>query len=48
VKILSSSDLMLSVIPKPILVDKNGKIIAIENELRGDNLDKTLAKYFKN
>jgi thiol-disulfide isomerase/thioredoxin len=34
--------------PKPILVDKNGKIIAIENELRGDNLDKTLAKYFKN
>lgn len=33
--------------PKPILVDKKGKIIAIENELRGDNLDETLSKYLK-
>lgn len=33
----------ISGIPKPILVDRTGKIIAIENELRGPNLDKTLA-----
>ena len=32
-------------IPKPILVDENGTILAMEGELRGDNLDKTLAKY---
>ncbi|MES2765209.1 MAG: redoxin family protein [Bacteroidota bacterium] len=29
-------------IPKPILIDSQGKIIAVESELRGDNLDKTL------
>lgn len=34
-------------IPKPILVDKTGKILALEGELRGENLDKTLAKYFE-
>ncbi len=33
----------ISGIPKPILVGRTGKIIAIENELRGPNLDKTLA-----
>jgi hypothetical protein len=32
-------------IPKPILVDGNtGKILAIEGELRGQNLEKTLSK----
>ena len=32
-------------IPKPILVGPDGKILATENDLRGDNLDKTLEKY---
>ncbi|MFQ3597738.1 MAG: thioredoxin-like domain-containing protein [Chloroherpetonaceae bacterium] len=32
-------------IPKPILVDDKGNIIATENELRGEDLDKTLAKH---
>ncbi len=33
-------------IPKPILVDGNtGKILAIEGELRGQNLEKTLSKF---
>ncbi len=35
-------------IPKPILVDRDGKIIAIESDLRGENLEKTLLKYLKN
>jgi len=34
-------------IPKPILVDKDGKILAEEMDLRFENLDKTLAKYFE-
>lgn len=34
-------------IPKPILVGKDGTILAMEGELRGANLEKTLAKYFK-
>ncbi len=32
-------------IPKPILVDDKGNIVAVEVELRGNNLDKTLAKH---
>ncbi len=32
-------------IPRPLLVDENGKIIAMETELRGDQLEKTLAKF---
>lgn len=34
-------------IPRPILVDKDGKILAMEGDLRGTNLEKTLAKYFQ-
>jgi thiol-disulfide isomerase/thioredoxin len=32
-------------IPKPILVDGSGTIVATEAELRGENLDKTLARF---
>lgn len=32
-------------IPKPVLVGPDGKILATENDLRGDNLEKTLEKY---
>lgn len=32
-------------IPKPILVDDKGNIVATESDLRGENLDKTLAKH---
>jgi thiol-disulfide isomerase/thioredoxin len=35
----------ISGIPKPILVSKDGKIIAVDEELRGDKLNKTLEKY---
>lgn len=35
-------------IPKPILVDAQGTIIATEIELRGDDLAKTLGKYLGN
>ena len=34
----------ISGIPKPVLVDRQGRIIATENDLRGPNLDKTLAR----
>ncbi len=34
-------------IPRPVLIDPNGKIIAMEVELRGANLEKTLEKYIK-
>lgn len=34
-------------IPKPVLIDPNGKIIAISGEVRGDRLMKTLEKYLK-
>ena len=34
-------------IPKPILVSAEGKIIALENELRGEQLEQTLSKYLK-
>jgi thiol-disulfide isomerase/thioredoxin len=37
----------VSGIPKPILVDPNGKIIAITKGLRGEDLEKTLATYLK-
>ena len=32
-------------IPKPILVGPDGRILATETDLRGDNLEKTLEKY---
>lgn len=32
-------------IPKPILVDPNGNIVAMESDLRGENLDQTLARF---
>ena len=32
-------------IPKPVLVGPDGKILATENDLRGDSLEKTLEKY---
>jgi len=32
-------------IPKPILVNRTGRIIATEDELRGENLDRTLAHF---
>jgi thiol-disulfide isomerase/thioredoxin len=32
-------------IPKPVLVGPDGTIVATESELRGENLEKTLAKY---
>lgn len=35
----------VSGIPKPILVDPNGMIIATEGELRGEALEKTLERY---
>ena len=35
----------VSGIPKPILVDPNGMIIATEMELRGEKLSQTLARY---
>ena len=31
-------------IPRPLLVDRHGNIIAMENDLRGEGLDKTLQK----
>lgn len=34
-------------IPKPILIDPNGKIIAISDGLRGDDLENTLSRYLK-
>lgn len=34
-------------IPKPLLIGKDGKILATEKDLRGDKLDKTLSNYFK-
>ncbi len=35
-------------IPRPILVDPSGKIVAMEEQLRGDELEKTLEKYLGN
>jgi len=35
-------------IPKPILIDPDGKIVAMGSELRGDELDKTLDKFLIN
>ncbi|HJW09250.1 MAG TPA: TlpA disulfide reductase family protein [Holophagaceae bacterium] len=32
-------------IPKPVLVGPDGRIVATEGDLRGENLEKTLAKY---
>ncbi len=40
-----SKDFEVDGIPKPILIDPQGKIIATETELRGNDLDKTLSKY---
>ncbi|HRI46868.1 MAG TPA: hypothetical protein PK559_07180, partial [Ignavibacteriaceae bacterium] len=38
-------DFEIVVIPKPILVDVSGKILATEEQLRGKELLKTLTKY---
>ncbi len=43
-----SKEFEVSGIPKPILVDPKGKIVATEGELRGDDLDVTLAKFLRN
>ena len=32
-------------IPKPVLVGPDGKIIAMQEDLRGEELEKTLTKY---
>jgi thiol-disulfide isomerase/thioredoxin len=32
-------------IPKPVLVDPSGKIVAMQEELRGEDLEKTLGKF---
>ena len=37
----------ISYIPKTILIDPNGIIIAIDRDLRGEKLEKTLAKFIK-
>jgi thiol-disulfide isomerase/thioredoxin len=37
----------VSGIPKPILVSPDGTIVALDADLRGPNLEKTLAKYIK-
>jgi len=43
---LLSKEFEVNGIPKPILVDGNtGKILAIEGELRGQNLEKTLSRF---
>jgi thiol-disulfide isomerase/thioredoxin len=42
-----AKDFEVQGIPKPILVGADGKILALSSELRGEDLDKTLAKYFK-
>lgn len=34
-------------IPKPVLIDESGKIIAVEIKLRGKSLEKTLSETFK-
>ncbi len=40
-------DFELALIPKPILVDESGIILAAGKEIRGEALLKTLAQYFK-
>jgi len=40
-----SREFEVDAIPKPILVDGNGVIVAMTTELRGENLQKTLEKY---
>jgi len=42
-----SEQFEVSAIPKRILIGPDGKILAADLELRGENLDKTLAKYIK-
>jgi hypothetical protein len=32
-------------IPKPVLVDPSGKVVAMQEELRGETLEKTLGKF---
>lgn len=41
----TTKNLEISIIPKPILVDSKGNIIAIEEQLRGRSLIKTLEKF---
>ena len=42
-----SEDFEVLGIPKPLLVNPEGIIVATESELRGENLEKTLAKFLK-
>jgi thiol-disulfide isomerase/thioredoxin len=37
----------VSGIPKPLLIDPQGKIVAVGNKLRGESLSKTLAEFIK-
>lgn len=37
----------VSGIPKPILIDPNGKIVALEEDLRSDKLEKTLERFVR-
>lgn len=41
-------DFELTSIPKPMLINGDGKIIATDMQLRGESLDKTLSKLFGN
>jgi len=41
----TSREFEVDAIPKPMLVDGNGTIVAMTRELRGENLGKTLEKY---
>lgn len=43
-----AKDYEVSAIPKPVLIDGNtGKVLATTNELRGEQLEKTLKKFLK-
>ncbi|MDP3832260.1 MAG: thioredoxin family protein, partial [Ignavibacteriaceae bacterium] len=43
-----TKDFEIVVIPKPFLVNQQGKIIAIEEQLRGKALEQTLYKFLGN
>jgi thiol-disulfide isomerase/thioredoxin len=40
-----TNDFEVIAIPRALLVDASGKIVAMENDLRGERLEKTLAKF---
>jgi peroxiredoxin len=45
-KILGAFSTLASTL-KPVLVDATGKIVALQNELQGDQLEKTLSRFLK-